>query len=149
MAVKAAVEKNFRRAKVRPGSRRSSWGAWLTWRAGRWAVASLLVTYAGRNVEPAPEGEFTTLAVTAPSLANLQVSGLTANAMLKPSISVSSIHCSSWSATEAGDPAINGPMPPMETCSATSRTVQRRSGSARVMFSIAVRPASLVTCSTI
>jgi cell division protein FtsQ len=47
MAVKAAVEKNFRRAKVRPGSRRSSWGAWLTWRAGRWTVAILLVTYAG------------------------------------------------------------------------------------------------------
>jgi cell division septal protein FtsQ len=47
MAVKAAVEKNFRRAKVRPGSRRRSWGAWLTWRAGRWAVAVLLLCYAG------------------------------------------------------------------------------------------------------
>ena len=47
MAVKAPVEKNFRRAKVRPGARRSSWAAWLTWRVGRWAIASLMVAYAG------------------------------------------------------------------------------------------------------
>ena len=37
------------------------------------------------------------------------------------------------------------PMPPMPTCCATSRTVQTRSGSARVMLSIAVRPASFCT----
>lgn len=47
MGVKAAAEKNFRRAKVRPGTRRSGWAAWLTWRASRWAVAILVVLYAG------------------------------------------------------------------------------------------------------
>ncbi len=47
MAVKAPVEKNFRRAKVRPGSRRGGWTAWLTWRAGRWAIATAVVLYAG------------------------------------------------------------------------------------------------------
>ena len=47
MPVKATTEKNFRRAKVRPGSRRSGWAAHLTWRAGRWGVALLVVIYAG------------------------------------------------------------------------------------------------------
>jgi cell division protein FtsQ len=47
MAVKAPVEKNFRRAKVRPGTRRGGSAAWLTWRAGRWAFALLVVIYAG------------------------------------------------------------------------------------------------------
>lgn len=36
-----------------------------------------------------------------------------------------------------GDPTTTGPIPPIETCSATSRTVQRLSGSARVIFSSA------------
>jgi cell division protein FtsQ len=47
MAVKAPVEKNFRRAKVRPGARRGGVAGWLTWRAGRWAIASAVVLYAG------------------------------------------------------------------------------------------------------
>jgi cell division protein FtsQ len=47
MGVKAPAEKNFRRAKVRPGGRKSGRAAaWLTWRAGRWAVAGLVVLYA-------------------------------------------------------------------------------------------------------
>jgi len=47
MGVKAPAEKNFRRAKVRPGGRKSGGAAaWLTWRAGRWAVAGLVVLYA-------------------------------------------------------------------------------------------------------
>ena len=47
MAVKAPAEKNFRRAKVRPGSRRGGWTARITWRAGRWAIAVAVVLYAG------------------------------------------------------------------------------------------------------
>jgi cell division septal protein FtsQ len=49
MAVKAATEKNFRRAKVRPAGGRKAGraAAWLTWRAGRWAAAGVLVLYAG------------------------------------------------------------------------------------------------------
>jgi len=47
MAVKAPAEKNFRRAKVRPGSRRGGWAAWLTWRAARRAIAVAVVLYAG------------------------------------------------------------------------------------------------------
>jgi len=47
--VKAPAEKNFRRASVRPGSRKSAAGIArrLTWRAGRWALAALVVSYAG------------------------------------------------------------------------------------------------------
>jgi cell division protein FtsQ len=46
MAVKAATEKNFRRAKVRPAAgRKSSRTAWLTWRAARWAIAGVVVLY--------------------------------------------------------------------------------------------------------
>jgi len=47
MAVKAPAEKNFRRAKVRPKARRAGLAAWLTWRAGRWTIAALVVLYAG------------------------------------------------------------------------------------------------------
>jgi cell division protein FtsQ len=47
MGVKAPAEKNFRRARVRPGSRRGGWPARLTWRAVRWAAAVLVVVYAG------------------------------------------------------------------------------------------------------
>ncbi|HEY2433673.1 MAG TPA: FtsQ-type POTRA domain-containing protein [Vicinamibacterales bacterium] len=44
--VKAVPEKNFRRARVRPGSRRAGgWGA-AGWRAGRWTIAMLAVLYA-------------------------------------------------------------------------------------------------------
>ncbi|HTM24431.1 MAG TPA: FtsQ-type POTRA domain-containing protein [Vicinamibacterales bacterium] len=48
MKVKAPAEKNFRRAKVRPGSKKSAGGRLrLSWRAGRWVGAALLVAYAG------------------------------------------------------------------------------------------------------
>jgi cell division protein FtsQ len=48
MTVKAPAEKNFRRAKVRPGARKgASLARWLSWRAGRWAIAALVVGYAG------------------------------------------------------------------------------------------------------
>ena len=51
MSVKAPAEKNFRRAKVRPGGKKgsgsSSGGArWLSWRIARWSVAILVVLYA-------------------------------------------------------------------------------------------------------
>jgi cell division protein FtsQ len=47
MSVKAQTEKNFRRAKVRPGaSRKSGVAAWLTWRAVRWGLASFVTLYA-------------------------------------------------------------------------------------------------------
>jgi cell division protein FtsQ len=47
VAVKAPAEKNFRRAKVRPGgARKGGAAAWLTWRAARWVIAGLLVAYA-------------------------------------------------------------------------------------------------------
>jgi len=48
--VRAPAEKNFRRAKVRPGGRKSAVAGVLrvvSWRAGRWAVAVLVVGYAG------------------------------------------------------------------------------------------------------
>jgi len=46
--VKAPAEKNFRRAKVRPGARRSGGLVRrLTWRAGRWAMAAIVVAYTG------------------------------------------------------------------------------------------------------
>ena len=48
MKVKAPAEKNFRRAKVRPGSKKGAGGRLrLSWRAGRWVAAALLVAYAG------------------------------------------------------------------------------------------------------
>jgi cell division septal protein FtsQ len=48
MSVKAPAEKNFRRAKVRPGGKKGAgagWMRWLSWRAGRWAVAVIVVLY--------------------------------------------------------------------------------------------------------
>ncbi len=45
MSVKAATEKNFRRARLKPGKRRSSKRR-LSWRAVRIVVVGLLVTYA-------------------------------------------------------------------------------------------------------
>jgi cell division septal protein FtsQ len=45
--VRAATEKNFRRAKVRPTKRKSGALSWLTWRLARWAVAIAIVSYAG------------------------------------------------------------------------------------------------------
>jgi cell division septal protein FtsQ len=50
MSVKAPTEKNFRRAKVRPGSRKSGFRAALrasSWRLARWTIALLVVGYAG------------------------------------------------------------------------------------------------------
>lgn len=50
MKVKAPAEKNFRRAKVRPGSKKAPASSVLrivSWRLGRWALAGLVVAYAG------------------------------------------------------------------------------------------------------
>jgi cell division protein FtsQ len=49
MSVKAPAEKNFRRAKVRPGGKRGAGGVarWLSWRVGRWGLALVVVGYAG------------------------------------------------------------------------------------------------------
>ncbi len=49
MSVKAPAEKNFRRSKTRPGSRKGSAGAarYVSWRLGRYALAMLVVSYAG------------------------------------------------------------------------------------------------------
>jgi cell division septal protein FtsQ len=47
MSVKASVEKNFRRPKVKPGKRKAPGKRrWVSWRAARIAVAVLLVGYA-------------------------------------------------------------------------------------------------------
>lgn len=46
MSVKAATEKNFRRAKVTPVKRRGA-RRWITWRLVRTLAAAALVTYAG------------------------------------------------------------------------------------------------------
>ena len=67
---------------------------------------------------------------------------------MKPSTPVSATQASSASATCAGAPQTIGPMPPNATWRPTSRTVQVREGSARVMLSIAVRPASFSTWRT-
>jgi cell division protein FtsQ len=47
--VKAPAEKNFRRAKVRPGAKKGVAGIarYISWRVGRWALAVLVVGYAG------------------------------------------------------------------------------------------------------
>jgi len=49
--VKAPTEKNFRRAKVRPGTKKTSRSSGvlraLSWRVGRWGLAGLVVAYAG------------------------------------------------------------------------------------------------------
>lgn len=50
MSVKAPTEKNFRRAKVRPGGKKKpASGVWglLSWRVARWGAAALVVSYAG------------------------------------------------------------------------------------------------------
>lgn len=50
MTVKAPTEKNFRRAKVRPGGKKKpASGVWglLSWRVARWGAAVLVVGYAG------------------------------------------------------------------------------------------------------
>ena len=50
MRVKAPAEKNFRRARVRPGSKKAPASSVLrvvSWRLGRWALAGLVVAYAG------------------------------------------------------------------------------------------------------
>jgi len=46
MTVKAATEKNFRRARVKPAKRRGSARGWISWRLVRVAVSTLLVGYA-------------------------------------------------------------------------------------------------------
>jgi len=49
--VKAPTEKNFRRAKVRPGTKKTSRSSGvlraMSWRVGRWGLAGLVVAYAG------------------------------------------------------------------------------------------------------
>jgi cell division septal protein FtsQ len=49
VSVKAPSEKNFRRAKVRPGGKGTGGrpARWVSWRAGRWAVAVVVVLYGG------------------------------------------------------------------------------------------------------
>ncbi|PYR80510.1 MAG: hypothetical protein DMF86_00565 [Acidobacteria bacterium] len=47
MSVKATAEKNFRRARVRPTGRQKWARGWITWRAGRWIVAVLVIAYGG------------------------------------------------------------------------------------------------------
>ena len=50
MSVKAPTEKNFRRAKVRPGGRKKAATGlmrMLSWRVARWSAAVLVVAYAG------------------------------------------------------------------------------------------------------
>ena len=50
MTIKAPAEKNFRRAKVRPGGKKGAAGplGWLvSWRVARWALAGVFVAYAG------------------------------------------------------------------------------------------------------
>ena len=45
--VKAPAEKNFRRPRVRPSKKKSGALSRLSWRIGRWAVAIVIVSYAG------------------------------------------------------------------------------------------------------
>ena len=47
MSVKATAEKNFRRARIRPTGRQKWARGWITWRAGRWIVAVLVIAYGG------------------------------------------------------------------------------------------------------
>lgn len=46
MSVKTTAERNFRRAKVRPGKRRASGIGRLSWRIAPWGLAAVLVAYA-------------------------------------------------------------------------------------------------------
>jgi cell division protein FtsQ len=45
--VKAPTEKNFRRPKVRPSKKKAGARSWRSWRIGRWAIAIVIVAYAG------------------------------------------------------------------------------------------------------
>lgn len=48
MSVKAPTERNFRRARVRPGrKRRAGVARLLSWRVGAWSVAVLVIVYSG------------------------------------------------------------------------------------------------------
>jgi cell division septal protein FtsQ len=49
MRVKAPAEKNFRRSRVRPSSRKGGSGLlrWVSWRLGRYVIAMLVIAYAG------------------------------------------------------------------------------------------------------
>jgi cell division protein FtsQ len=47
MGVKAPAEKNFRRSKARPSKKKTGVLSWLSWRIGRWAIATAIVSYAG------------------------------------------------------------------------------------------------------
>jgi len=47
VSVKAPAEKNFRRAKVRPGRKAAGLARWASWRAARWLGAGVLVAYSG------------------------------------------------------------------------------------------------------
>ena len=51
MSVRAPAEKNFRRAKVRPGGKKGGAGGraarWLPWRIGRWGITVVVLLYAG------------------------------------------------------------------------------------------------------
>jgi cell division septal protein FtsQ len=51
MSVRAPAEKNFRRAKIRPGSKKGGGAGraarWLSWRIARWGMAMVVVLYAG------------------------------------------------------------------------------------------------------
>jgi cell division septal protein FtsQ len=46
MKVRAPSEKNFRRAKVRPGKKKG-WRSWVSWRPPAWVGAVALILYAG------------------------------------------------------------------------------------------------------
>jgi len=51
MSVRAPAEKNFRRAKIRPGGKKGGAGGraarWLPWRIGRWGITLVVLLYAG------------------------------------------------------------------------------------------------------
>ena len=49
MRVKAPAEKNYRRSRIKPGSRKAGPGVWrfVSWRLARYAIAILFVAYAG------------------------------------------------------------------------------------------------------
>ena len=49
MRVKAPAEKNYRRSRIKPGSRKAGPGVWrfVSWRLVRYAIAILFVAYAG------------------------------------------------------------------------------------------------------
>jgi cell division protein FtsQ len=68
VSVRAPAEKNFRRAKVRPGGRKrtASVSRRLAWRVGRWGLALAVVSYAGYRA--------TTLVLHAASLQVRQIS---------------------------------------------------------------------------